>query len=35
MTITRLTLALTALAAARILKQPDKIRCFRSFAEVA
>lgn len=35
MTIAHLTLALTALAAAVILKLPDKIRCFRSFADVA
>lgn len=35
MTIAHLTLALTAVAAALILKQPDKIRCFRSFADAA
>ncbi len=34
MTIAHLTLALTALAAV-ILKQPDKIRCFRSLADAA
>lgn len=35
MTIAHLTLALTALAATMILGLPDKIRCFRSFADVA
>jgi hypothetical protein len=35
MSIAHLTLALTAVAAAFILEQPDKIRCFRSFADAA
>ncbi len=35
MTIAHLTLALTAVAAAFILEQPEKIRCFRSFADAA
>ena len=35
MTIAHLTLALTAVAAALVLKQPGKIRCFRSFADAA
>jgi hypothetical protein len=35
MPLKMLTLALTAVAAAFILEQPDKIRCFRSFADAA
>jgi hypothetical protein len=35
MTIAHLTLALTAVAAALVLKQSEKIRCFRSFADAA
>ena len=33
MTIAHLTLSLTAIAAAVVLKQPDKIRCYKTFAE--
>jgi hypothetical protein len=35
MTIAHLTLSLTAIAAALILKQPDKIRCYKTFADAA
>lgn len=35
MTIAHLTLSLTALAAAIILEQPNKIRCYKTFADTA
>jgi ferredoxin-thioredoxin reductase catalytic subunit len=35
MTIAHLTLSLTAVAAALVLEQPDKIRCYKTFADVA
>jgi hypothetical protein len=35
MTLKHLALSLTALAASLILEQPDKIRCFKTFADVA
>lgn len=35
MTIAHLTLSLTAIAAALILKKPDKIRCYKTFADAA
>lgn len=35
MSFAHLTLALTAVAAAFVLEQPDKIRCYKSFADAA
>lgn len=35
MTIAHLTLSLTAVAAALVLEQPDKIRCYKTFADTA
>ncbi len=35
MTIAHLTASLVAVAAAIILKQPDKMRCWRTFAQPA
>ena len=35
MTIAHLTLSLTAVAAALVLEQPDKIRCYKTFADAA
>lgn len=35
MTLAHLSLSLTALAAALILKRPDKIRCYKTFADAA
>jgi hypothetical protein len=35
MTLAHLTLSLTAVAAALVLERPDKIRCYKTFADVA
>jgi hypothetical protein len=35
MTLAHLSLSLTALASALILKRPDKIRCYKTYADVA
>ena len=35
MTIAHLALSLTAVAAALVLEQPDKIRCYKTFADAA